>query len=104
VLKKDKAVQSSFIVSEVVGEVDITYIQSLLESKCGAETITVDALCMFVPGVQIGIRLVGLFSYKLFKIAGSLPSSYHKRPQAIRVNFPEPPLNARRVQQIVDNG
>jgi hypothetical protein len=55
VLRKDKAVQSSFTVSEVVGEVDITYIQSLLESRCGAETTTVDASCMFVPSVEMGI-------------------------------------------------
>jgi len=63
----------------VVGKVGIAHIQSLLESRCGVETITVDA-----P-------------------TGSLPTSYSKRPQAIRVNFLAPPPDARREQQIVDN-
>lgn len=45
VLKKDNAIKSSFMVSEVVGEFDVSYLQSTLESKCGAKTVKVDGAC-----------------------------------------------------------
>lgn len=40
---KDKAIKSSFSVSEVSGELDAKYIQELLEKKCGAQTTHIDA-------------------------------------------------------------
>ena len=47
VLKKDDVVRSSSVVSEVVGQFDTQSIQKMLESKCSAKTVTVDASCTF---------------------------------------------------------
>lgn len=46
VLKKDNSVESSFTVSEVVGDVDVRSLQSMLESNCGAGVMDVDVACM----------------------------------------------------------
>lgn len=39
----DKAIRSSFTVTEVVGEADLGYIRHLLEEKCGVHLTEIDA-------------------------------------------------------------
>ncbi|KAJ9388763.1 hypothetical protein DTO063F5_2411 [Paecilomyces variotii] len=67
---KDKAIKSSFSVSEVSGELDARYIQELLEKKCGTQTTHIDAS------------------------TGSYPSSFEKGPRVISVDFPVLPSAA----------
>lgn len=47
VLGNEESTGSSFVVNEVLGEVDATRLQDTLEKKCGAQTTELDASCMF---------------------------------------------------------
>lgn len=45
VLKRDPAIQSSFTVSEVVGEVEVQHLEDSLKASCGASVLEVDGQC-----------------------------------------------------------
>ncbi|KAK2750193.1 hypothetical protein FQN57_004690 [Myotisia sp. PD_48] len=78
-LKKSREIRSSYMISEVVGEIDTTSLQSRLESKCGAKTITIDGA------------------------SETIPSSYSQRPQIINITFPKLPVDVTRANQLVEN-
>ncbi|KAN0076645.1 BIG/ATPase V1 complex, subunit S1 [Elaphomyces granulatus] len=79
VMGGDKAIRSSFTVTEVVGEVDLGYIRHLLEEKCGVHLTEIDASI------------------------GSHPTSFGKGPRIISVTFPMLPLSPERSQQLINN-
>ncbi|WEW60022.1 hypothetical protein PRK78_005505 [Emydomyces testavorans] len=79
VLKKDGAVRSSFTVSEVVGDFDTEGLVSMLESRCAADSISLNGA------------------------SGSFPSLSHRgRPQVVRVGFPELPEGSNRAETLLD--
>ena len=65
VLEKDGPVKSSFMVNEVVGDVDIHSLQSMLESTCGAGATEVHAgtFVQFLTGT-VNARLVDYGRYE----------------------------------------
>ncbi|KAL1865117.1 hypothetical protein Plec18167_009520 [Paecilomyces lecythidis] len=97
---KDKAIKSSFSVSEVSGELDAKYVQDLLEKKCGAQATHVDASSEFFSASDL-IEQVKLMR----RLAGSYPSSFEKGPRVISVDFPALPAAATdRTYQLQHNG
>ncbi|KAL3478220.1 BIG/ATPase V1 complex, subunit S1 [Aspergillus californicus] len=76
---QDKTIQSTTIINEVAGVLDVKQIRSILESGCGTETTVIDAS------------------------SGSYPTDFGKEPRIIMVDFPSLPLSSGREQQLADH-
>ncbi|EAS28815.3 uncharacterized protein CIMG_07561 [Coccidioides immitis RS] len=79
VLKKDSAVKSSLAVSEVVGDIDIGDLVSKLESRCGADSTVLNGASNYFPSI-----------------------SHRGRPQIVKIEFPELPIDWKRAETLVD--
>ncbi|QSS50144.1 vacuolar ATP synthase subunit S1 [Histoplasma capsulatum var. duboisii H88] len=79
VLKLDGEVKGSFVVSEVVGRVDVDELQGILEEGCGVEADRIDGS------------------------AGIAPQAYTKTPLVVRVDFAGVATDLNRSEQLVKN-
>ncbi|KAL5340542.1 BIG/ATPase V1 complex, subunit S1 [Aspergillus crustosus] len=76
---QDKAIQSTVIVDEVAGILEVKQIQSILERDCGAQTTVIDAS------------------------SGSYSTNFGKEPRIINIEFSSLSLGSERAQQLSDN-
>ncbi|KAL4865973.1 hypothetical protein BDV12DRAFT_140660 [Aspergillus spectabilis] len=76
---QDKTIQSTVIVNEVAGILEVKHFQRILEKECGAQTTVIDAS------------------------SGSYSTNFGKEPRVIAIEFPSLSLGLERAQQLSDH-
>ncbi|KKK17589.1 hypothetical protein P175DRAFT_0502656 [Aspergillus ochraceoroseus IBT 24754] len=76
---QDKSIQSTMVVNEVAGVLEVKQLQQILEKECGVQSTVIDAS------------------------SGSYPTEFGTGPRVIVVDFPSLPLGSGRQHQLSDN-
>lgn len=102
ILGDDKSIRSSLTVKEVVGELSGDHLSKIIQEKCGAEHLRVDAsskrLWGYIDTMEGDHSLIhGL-------IAGSFAISEDTKPRVINLDFPPLPTGSERSQKLIENG
>ena len=100
-LGDDKSIRSSLTVKEVVGELSGDRLSKVIQKKCGAGHLRVDASSESLWDVETQLRSLADIWHC---IAGSFAISEDTKPRVINLDFPAPPLGSGRTQKLIENG
>ena len=111
---EDKRIRSSFTVANVLGDMDKVGFTEILETKCGAGTLNVDASSEYCWGMKsvrerdislhpLSSRLLHVKTTKCF-IAGLFDIIDDMRPRIINLDFPALSMGPSRLQDMYQNG
>lgn len=112
---EDEKVRSSFTVADVSGEIDLSELVRLVEKKCGAGLMSVDASSKLYSweiygrfGKRTdrveGNRFRKLNADLLLLLAGSFAMIDDMRPRVIQLDFPTLPTSSDRATALAENG
>ena len=100
-LGNDKSIRSTLTVKEVVGEVNGDHISRLIQEKCGAGHMRVDASSTSHAVAETQLRS---FADTWHRTAGSFAISEDTKPRVINLDFPALPSGNGRSQKLIENG
>lgn len=100
-LGADKSIRSSLAVKEVVGELSPDYLSNVIQEKCEAGHLRVDASSKSHAAAETPLRS---FADACHRIAGSFAISEDTKPRVINLDFPALPSGNDRSQRLIENG
>lgn len=100
-LAADKSIRSSLAVKEVVGELSADYLSNVIQEKCEAGHLRVDASSKSLAAAETQSRS---FADECHRVAGSFAISEDTKPRVINLDFPALPSGNDRSQKVLENG
>ena len=100
-LGADKSIRSSLTVKEVVGVLSADYLSNVIQEKCEAGHLRVDASS---KSYAAAATRLSPFADTWHRIAGSFAISEDTKPRVINLDFPALPSGNSRPQKMIENG
>ena len=101
-LGNDKSIRSSLAVKEVVGELSGDHLSKVIEEKCEAGHLRIDASSKSQATAHS--QLMEYLADIQHNIAGSFAISEDTKPRVINLDFPALPPGDSRSQKLIENG